>query len=179
MITSSEIPTRAGQTQEKWIEFREIHRAGITQIDTITFDYVTLKTDTNFSPEPITFQINEEVHPVDRSGDVVFEGNGITVVSLGKGQDGQFAYPKLLLINNTGRNVMVEWMNLTPNGQLTEYFTVSTLEIDEVFLFTPEYLVPDEFPSLDSFGFNLIVSDADDGSDAFYFETEMLEVLFQ
>ena len=131
MITSSEIPTRAGQTQEKWIEFRAIHRAGIT------------------------------------------------VVSLGKGQDGPFAYPKLLLINNTGRNVMVEWMNLTPNGQLTEYFTVSTLEIDEVFLFTPEYLVPDEFPSLDSFGFNLIVSDADDGSDAFYFETEMLEVLFQ
>ena len=152
MITSSEIPTRAGQTQKKWIEFREIHRAGITQIDTITFDYVTLKTDTNFSPEPTTFQINEEVHPVDRSGDVVFEGNGITVVSLGKGQDGQFAYPKLLLINNTGRNVMVEWMNLTPNGQLTEYFTVSTLEIDEVFLFTPEYLVPDEFPSLDSCG---------------------------
>ena len=62
MITSSEIPTRAGQTQETWIEFRQIHHAGIT------------------------------------------------VVSLGKGQDGQFAYPKLLLINNTGRNVMVEWM---------------------------------------------------------------------
>lgn len=176
MQGSAEILASAGETKESWMAFRQLHRAGIEKVDEIIFADAWVRGDAGFAPEPTTISIGETVQPIDRTGDVVYEGNGITLIYQGLYQDGDFTYPKLLLVNDTGCTIMAEWMNVTVNGQPQENYWITTTQNDSVHVMTPEYLVPGHFDSLDTLSFHLYVSDFNASSDSFMFETETIEI---
>lgn len=145
----------------------ELKTAGIDQIASIkTIDAYISDSDTFMKIKSIDFEINssiagKHVQSIDDSGEVLYSGNGITVISKGISDGFTGSDANILIKNQSGQDVIVQADNVSVND-CTIYSLHSTTIADGTVCFSSiplleTYLEENEIESVEDVTFQLKV----------------------
>ncbi len=134
------ISAPAGETTEGTITIynTELELAGIDTIATISCPNATIVDDDSFdtlcqAPFDLTTSVGADFEQtIDQSGDVIFEGEGITVSTKFVEDDTDGAGVYLLVQNETGMDIIVEGMDITVNSTDVSAWLYDTVYADTV-----------------------------------------------
>ena len=99
---------------------------GITELSDIKLSFGVLTPDAKYivSPQPLSFHVSENKMEIDTTGEEVYQGNGIRIISKGFVEDSLYINWELMVINDNDYNISVSdgWGDkLSINDYMVDY----------------------------------------------------------